>query len=103
MSTKTEERMKQLLEEYLDIRHQKQSKEITEQIYSIFLWGVIFGTMFSYMSFMPVLFGMTLGYIFSKKQWILFDQWMEGWMSWIHNGQNYWILFWKEKEKEKEK
>lgn len=90
MTTKTEERMKLMLEEYLELKQQRQNKEITDHIYSIFLWGVIFGTLISYMSLMPLLFGTSLGYVLSKKQWYLMDQWMEGWMDWIKTGQAYW-------------
>jgi hypothetical protein len=100
MSTKSEERMKQMLEEYLELKQQKQSKEISDHIYSIFLWGVLFGTIFSYMSFMPVLFGTMFGYVMSKKQWILIDRWMEGWIDWVRKGETYWRIFWKENQKE---
>jgi len=36
MTTKTEERLKMMLDEYLDTKQQKQQKEVMEHIYSIF-------------------------------------------------------------------
>jgi hypothetical protein len=90
MATKTEERLKLMLEEYLEVKHQKQSKEIMEHIYSIFVWGVIFGTLISYMSMMPIIFGTVLGYVLSKKKWLVLEKWMESWYAWILVGETYW-------------
>jgi hypothetical protein len=99
MSTKTEERIKQLLEDYLESKQKIHKKEISDHIYSIFLWGVIFGTLISYMSVMPLFFGGMMGYILSKKQWLIMDRWIDGWYDWIKNGQTYWLKFWKYEEK----
>jgi hypothetical protein len=106
MATKTEERMKIMLEEYLEIKHQKQTREIMDHIYSIFVWGVIFGTLISYMSMMPIIFGTVLGYVLSKKQWLFIEKWMESWYKWILLGEKYWknlTLKINQEEKEKEK
>jgi hypothetical protein len=92
--SKTEERLKILLDEYLDVRQQKQQREVMDHVYSIFCWGIVFGTLISYMSLFPILFGLFLGYIMSKKQWLVFEIWMERWYPWIEVGQKYWIGFW---------
>ncbi len=102
MTTKTEERMKQMLEEYLELKQMKQNQEVMSHIYSIFLWGVVFGTLISYMSFMPVLFGCMLGYVISKKQFLIMDRWMDQWKNWIEYGQKYWYLLLEGKQKRSE-
>ncbi len=69
MTTKTEERLKLMLEEYLELKQMKQNQQVMEHIYSIFIWGVIFGTLISYMSIFPLLFGcLKLGDQISKKK-----------------------------------
>jgi len=100
MATKTEERLKTLLDEYLEIKQMKQEKVVMEHVYSIFWWGVIFGTLISYMSILPIFFGGVLGYIISKKQWMIMDLWMDRWWPWIQVGQNYWMEFWNKKPKD---
>lgn len=96
--SKTEERLKLLLDEYLDVRQQKQQREVLDHVYSIFWWGVIFGTLISYMSIIPLLFGVFLGYVSSKKEWLVFELWMEKWYPWLRIGQKYWIRFWNNQE-----
>jgi hypothetical protein len=102
MTTKTEERLKQMLEEYLELKQMKQNQEVMSHIYSIFLWGVIFGTLICYMSIMPLLFGCMLGYVMSKKQWIMMDACMEKWKPWIEHGQRYWNHVFEVKQKKME-
>ena len=99
MATKAEERMKLLLDEYLEIRQTRQKQQVMEHIYAIFCWGIVFGTLISYMSIMPLIFGCVLGYVMSKKQWSVMDVWMESWKPWIECGQNYWTNFWNVKDK----
>lgn len=103
MATKTEERMKQLLDEYLEMKQEKQQKQVMEHIYSIFCWGIVFGTLVSYMSVMPLIFGAFLGYVMSKKQWLVMDLWMEQWRPWLEVGQKYWLKFWYVEDIVKEK
>jgi hypothetical protein len=100
MSTKTEERLKVLLEEYLEIKQVKQQKQVMEHVYSIFWWGILFGTFISYMSMMPIIFGSMIGYVMAKKEWMVMDMWMSNWLPWIEIGQNYWVNFWKTKQKD---
>jgi len=95
MATKTEERLKLLLDEYLENKQKVQQKQVNEHVYSIFWWGVIFGTFFSYLNIIPILFGLVIGYIMAKKQWMIMELWMESWWPWIQVGQNYWVNFWK--------
>jgi len=90
MTTKTEERLKMMLDEYLDSKQQKQQKEVMEHIYSIFCWGVVFGVLLSYMSIFPLLFGTIIGYVMSQKRWLMMAHWMDQWKPWIEVGQSYW-------------
>jgi len=90
MATKTEERLKLLLEEYLDSKQQKQEREIADHIYGIFLWGMIFGVLISYMSIFPIGLGIVIGYGLSQKRWLVLEKWriwmedMIGRMNWIN-------------------
>jgi uncharacterized membrane protein YgcG len=95
MATKTEERLKLMLDEYLETKQAKQHKQVMDHFYSIFWWGIVFGTMMSYMSFMPIFFGAILGYVLAKKQWMIVDIWMESWHPWIEQAQSYWLKLWK--------
>ena len=89
MSTKTEERLKLMLEEYLELKQLKQNQEVMSHVYSIFIWGIVFGTLISYMSIMPLLFGGMLGYIMSKKQFFIVDTWIDRWKPWLDIGQRF--------------
>ena len=64
MATKTEERLKNLFDERLDNTMQK----ISENVYSIFLWGVVTGIVLSYTNMLSLTAGVALGYVVAKKE-----------------------------------
>lgn len=64
MATKTEERLKQIIKEYLDEKQQ----EISSNISTIFLWGILTGIILSYTNLLSIIAGMSIGYIIAKKE-----------------------------------
>ncbi len=89
MATKTEERFKSLLEEYFDNKYENQKKQINDSMYGIFIWGTVFGIILSYVNLIPLIFGIILGYITSKKKWIFIENWIEQVKSWSLLSQFY--------------
>lgn len=63
MSTKTEERIKKILEEH----HNKKITDTTEKIGGIFLYGIIVGIIISYSGFLGYFAGVSSGIILSSK------------------------------------
>lgn len=64
MATRTEERLKSLFDERMNITLQK----ISEHTHSIFIWGVVVGIVVSYTNLLSLAAGFSLGYIAAKKE-----------------------------------
>ena len=69
MSTKTEERLKSTIKEYLD----EKQVEISSHVATIFLWGFVSGMLFAYSSLASVTIGLAAGYALAKKDIPLLD------------------------------
>ena len=69
MTSKNEEKLKIIIKEYLE----EKQKTISENIFTIFLWGFAFGVVASYTNLLSLIVGFSIGYIIAKKEIPLID------------------------------
>ena len=67
LGTKSEERIKVLLKEYIDERRQTIDNQVTTTTTGIFLWGFLSGIVVAYTGVWPFLIGTTVGYCTAKR------------------------------------
>lgn len=91
MATKTEERLKILLKEYIEEKEYKLENELINRLIGIFLWGFILGCLFTYTSLMPLSIGMILGFSLAKKNIPFVNIILFRVLEFIEKGQKYMI------------
>lgn len=64
MSTKTEEKFKLIIKEYID----EKQKDVSANALSILLWGFWIGVLFAYANIAPLMIGIIFGYAVAKKE-----------------------------------
>lgn len=69
LGTKSEERIKELLKEYVDERRQLVDSQIANATSGVFLWGLLCGVLAAYTGVWPFLIGATVGYCTAKKNY----------------------------------
>lgn len=67
LGPKSEERIKDLLKEYIDERRQMMDSQIADATSGIFLWGMLCGVIAAYTGVWPFLIGASVGYCAAKK------------------------------------
>ena len=67
LGTKSEERIKDLLKEYIDERRQTVDDQVATNTAGIFLWGFLCGVVVAYTGFWPFLIGVIVGHYSAKK------------------------------------
>lgn len=77
--SKTEERLKITIKEYIE----EKNREISSNIITIFLWGFGFGMVFAYANIAPLVIGMVLGYFLAKKNIPFIDYFIQKFVSYI--------------------
>jgi hypothetical protein len=81
----------------------------TTETYHILWFGIMIGTLVSYMSIMPLIFGCIFGFWMSRKEWFVLDEWLtqgsemtlyicRRMQPWIENGRMYWRMYWYQKK-----
>jgi len=68
MATKTEQRLKEIIKEYLDETFERKQKEVVKSVSSIFIWGFIFGYVAACSNIFMILIGIVAGYTLAKKE-----------------------------------
>ena len=69
LGSKSEERVKELLKEYIDERRQIIDNQVTSATTGIFLWGFLTGIVVAYTGMWPFLIGTVVGYCAAKKEY----------------------------------
>jgi hypothetical protein len=67
LGTKSEERIRELLKEYIDERRQTIDDKMITHTFGIFSWGVLCGVIVAYTSLWPFLIGTVIGYYSATK------------------------------------
>ena len=77
MATKTEDRMKTVVKEYMD----EKKRDLEDYVLGVFIWGLGFGVILTYMSILPLIIGIIIGIFIGKKYEKLVDFGMQLFMS----------------------
>lgn len=73
LGSRSEERIKQLLDEYITRRNAELDAKVTDMTIGIFVWGFMAGVITAYSGMWPFLFGSVVGYYLAKKDWGYLD------------------------------
>jgi membrane protein YqaA with SNARE-associated domain len=65
--SKTEDKLKSTIKEYLADRQAEYEAGHADRATGIFLWGFVIGALFSYMSILPLTIGVVIGVLVVKK------------------------------------
>ena len=76
MSSKTEERLKSIIKEYLDERQDSLEKVLIEKTMGIFLVGTVAGILLAYTSIAPLTIGLIVGYTIAKRNVPIIDHYL---------------------------
>lgn len=72
MASRTEERLRDLLRDYLHDREEALQSRVHSSYTSILLWGILIGIILSYTSLVPLCIGVVVGYSLAKNDnWFL--------------------------------
>ncbi len=88
MSTKTEERLKNLLEDFYDKKEQRIENILLDKSMGVFFWGFILGALFSYMSLLPFSIGLIFGISIVKKNPLMINTIVDRAINIINSGKN---------------
>ena len=74
LGSKSEERVKELLSEWLEDRRKILDDRMTSATTGIFIWGFLSGVVIAYTNLWPFLIGILFGYSISKREWPPIDR-----------------------------
>lgn len=74
VGSKSEERIKELLKEYLYERRENLDRDISNATSGIFLWGFLCGIVVAYTSLWPFIIGVTVGYYATRRDLPIIDK-----------------------------
>lgn len=87
MSTKTEEKLKALLKEFLDQKEKSVDAIIMDRTLGILFWGIIIGSLFTYLALFPFFIGFIIGAITVKKNPFMINYLIDKSIGYILNGK----------------
>ena len=85
MTTKTEEKLKLILKEFIEQKEKNIDNIIIERTLGIFIWGFIIGALFSYISLLPFFIGLIIGIIIIKKNPFMVNIFIDKFINLINN------------------
>jgi hypothetical protein len=88
MSTKTEEKLKTVLKEFLEQKEKNIDTIIMDRTIGILFWGIIIGSLFTYLALFPFFIGFIIGVITVKKNPFMINYILDKSIGYILNGRS---------------
>jgi hypothetical protein len=76
MTSKTDLRLREIMNEYINERQELLEKRIIEKSMGIFITGSVIGILLAYTSITPLLIGITVGYTIAKRNIPIIDHYL---------------------------
>ena len=86
--SKTEERLRNALNDILEKKEQRVEQVILDRSIGIFFWGFLIGALFSYISIIPFFIGLVIGIFVVKKNPFMVNVLIEKIFKIVNNGKN---------------
>jgi len=87
MSTKTEEKLKTMLREFIEQKEKSVDAIIMDRTLGILFWGIIIGSLFTYLALFPFFIGFIIGVVTVKKNPFMVNYLIDKSIGYILNGR----------------